>query len=161
MAHDELSTEKSWSTNKSYHEAVELMPHVRALDFSRVWLRDGALPLELVENVRPSSVRYEDLIAGVVLSSSIKDPSGRFPDVEFACCVDLIDHRGAKALGFNWDGVSSLIKNLPEAPRSQLRRILRDWGRKFNNEAKRAKENFTQTEAIRDRMHRFLGEIED
>jgi hypothetical protein len=154
MAHDDLSTERSWSTDKSYHEVLELLPHVRALGFSRVWILEDQLPIDVIERVDEGCVRYNDMVADIKLSTRIEDPG--FPPIEIACIVDVVDRQN---LRFH-DRVEWLLKNLPEKPGKQLRRMVRTWMKRFQRDVDSAQTNADETVKTLERMRGFLDEKE-
>lgn len=134
---------ETWETDKPYDEVVELIPHLRALGVSTVWVRE--MPLEHVDSVCEGSLKYDDVHASVTLSIVL-------PDVEIRSSVDLVEHRGSTFRELDVDRVSTLLQRLPEGPRSTLLGVVECWHALFQDKANVQARQLTQLVTVREQL---------
>lgn len=139
---------ETWETDKPYDEVVDLVPHLRAIGVSRVWVRD--LPLEDVDALSPSSLRYDDLTAGVVLSIHL-------PDVELCSSFDLVRHRGSVFRDIDVDRVATLVQGLPEVPRAKLVEVIDGWYAAFHETTQAQTRRLDDLRTVRDQLAAFAS----
>lgn len=139
----------NWSTEKSFKEVVESLAHLHALEVKTVWLEDG--PLDAVTKVKEGNTKYDDVPAGVNLSTVVDG-------IEFIWSIDIIDHRGSLVGQFDVDVAATLLQRLGGAPRVAFRAILEKWARLFARQVDAQTIHLAKLAHLKDELSELRGE---